>query len=109
MLGAIFVLFILIVGLAAVVTAAVFAVRPGERTLAILRPLTASTAFATVSATTAGAAMALKNGADGLLSEEASVLMVGGLAEAAVAGVLGFALLAVAWLLAALGFRKLVA
>ena len=106
MLGPVFALFILIVGLAAVVTAAGFAFRPQERTLAVLRPLSASTAFATVSAMLAGAAMALKNGADGALSGEALTLLVAGLAESAVAGVLGFALLAVAWLLAAVGFRR---
>jgi hypothetical protein len=105
-LGAVFVLFVLIVGLAAVVTAAGFAVQPRERTLAILRPLTASTAFATVSAMMAGAATALKNGADGGLSGDASTMLVAGLAESAVPGVLGFALLAVAWLLAGVGFRK---
>jgi hypothetical protein len=90
MLGAFFVLFILVVGVAAVAVASSFAINPRERTLAVLRPLTASTAFATVSAVLAGIAMALKNGA----------------AESAVPGVLGFALLAVAWLLAALGFRR---
>lgn len=106
MLGAVFVLFILVVGLAAVATAGGFALRPQERTLAILRPLSASTAFATVSAILAGAAMSLKRGADGGVSGEAVTLLVGGLAESAVAGVLGFALLGVAWLLAAVGFRR---
>jgi len=106
MLGAFFVLFILVVGVAAVAVASSFAINPRERTLAVLRPLTASTAFATVSAVLAGIAMALKNGADGMLSADALVLLVAGLAESAVPGVLGFALLAVAWLLAALGFRR---
>ena len=106
MLGFVFVLFIVVVGLGAVVTAAGFARRPQERTLAILRPLSASTAFATVSAVLAGAAMALKHGADGALSGDALTVLVAGLAESAVAGVLGFALLAVAWLLAAVGFRR---
>jgi len=32
--------------------------------------------------------------------------LAGGLAEAAAAGVIGFALLAVAWLLVAVGFRR---
>jgi hypothetical protein len=105
-LGPVSVLFIVIVGIATVVTAASFAVNPRERTLAILRPLTASTAFATVSATMAGVAMALKNGAAGALSRDALQLLVAGLAESAVPGVLGFALLAVAWLLAAVGFRR---
>jgi hypothetical protein len=105
-LGAVFVLFILVVGLATVVVAGAFARRPQERTLAVLRPLSASTAFATVSAMLAGTAMALKNGADGTLSGDALTLLVAGLAEATVAGELGFALLAVAWLLAAVGFRR---
>jgi hypothetical protein len=105
-LGFVFVLFIVVVGVATVVAAAGFALRPQERTLAILRPLSASTAFAASSALLAGAAMALKNGADGALSAEALTTLVAGLAEACVAGVLGFALLGVAWLLAAVGFRR---
>jgi pimeloyl-ACP methyl ester carboxylesterase len=105
-LGFVFVLFIVVVGVATVVAAAGFALRPQERTLAILRPLSASTAFAASSALLAGAAMALKNGADGALSAEALRTLVAGLAEACVAGVLGFALLGVAWLLVAVGFRR---
>jgi hypothetical protein len=105
-LGFVFVLFIVVVGVATVVAAAGFALRPQERTLAILRPLSASTAFVASSALLAGAAMALKNGADGALSAEALRTLVAGLAEACVAGVLGFALLGVAWLLVAVGFRR---
>jgi hypothetical protein len=105
-LGFVFVLFIVVVGLATVFTAAGFALRPRERTLSILRPLAASTAFATVSAMLAGAAMALKQGADGALSGEALTTLVAGLAEAAVPGMLGFAFLGIAWLLAAIGFRR---
>ena len=102
MLGAVFVLFILVAGGGAVVTAVAFALGPRERTLAILRPLSASTAFATVSAVLAGSATAFKNFAEGAGTE----MMVAGLAEAVVAGAGGFALLAVAWLLAAVGFRR---
>ena len=106
MLGFVFALFILVVGLATVATAAGFALRPQERTLSVLRPLSASTAFATASAMAAGGALSLKRAADGALSGDAMTLLVGGLAEAAVPGVFGFALLAVAWLLAAVGFRR---
>jgi hypothetical protein len=105
-LGFVFVLFVVIVGLATVAAAVGFAVRPQERTLAILRPLSVSTAFATVSGMLAGAAMSLKHGADGALSVEALTMFVAGLAESAVLGALGFALLGVAWLLAAVGFRR---
>ena len=106
MLGPVFALFILIVGVAAVATAARFAIQPRERTLAILRPLTASTAFATVSAMMGGIALSLKNAADGALSADALQLLVAGFAESAVPGVIGFAFLAVAWLLTAVGFRR---
>jgi hypothetical protein len=41
-----------------------------------------------------------------VLSGDALTMLVAGLAESAVAGVLGFALLGVAWLLAAVGFRR---
>jgi hypothetical protein len=101
-LGAVFVLFVLVAGGGAVVTAGAFALAPRERTLAILRPLSASTAFASVSGTLAGTATALKNFAEGA----EAVRMAAGLAEASVAGAAGFALLAVTWLLAAVGFRR---
>lgn len=102
MLGFVFGLYGLVVGLATVFTAASFARRPQERTLAILRPLSASTAFTAVSAMLAGSATALKYAAEGAPATQ----LMAGLAEAAVAGVLGFAFLAVAWLLAAVGFRR---
>ena len=58
--------------------------------------------WAPVSAMLAGSATALKYAAEGAPATQ----MMAGLAEAAVAGVLGFAFLAVAWLLAAVGFRR---
>lgn len=54
----------------------------------------------------AAVAMALKRHADGVLSPQGSPPLAAGLAESAVPTVLGFALLSVAWLLAAVGFRR---
>ena len=104
MLGFVFVAFIVIVGLAAVIVAASLALAPSERKLAVLRPLAASTAFASASAVLAGIGVSLKNAADA--PADPTRMLHGGLAEAAVPGMLGFALLAVCWLLAAIGLRR---
>ena len=104
MLGFVFGAFIVITGLAALVTASILAARPSERTLAILRPLSAAVVFSSVSAVFAGAAVALKHAADSSVLDVP--MLFGGLAEAAVPGVFGFGFLAVAWLLAAIGLRR---
>jgi hypothetical protein len=107
--GFAFVGFTLVVGLASLGLALSLALRPGERQLAVLRPLSVSTVFASVAALCAGVGVCLKNVADGLQQAAApatTVLLVAGLAEAVAPAMLGFSLLAVAWLLAAVGLRK---
>lgn len=106
MLAVILVGFIVIVGLACVATALRLAVRPSEQGLAVLRPLSASTAFASLTATFAGLGMTLKNVADMGPGLDSETMLVAGLAEASVPAALGFSLLAVAWLLAAVGLRR---
>jgi len=111
--GIFIVLFVAIVGLAALWTAIRFALRPTERGLAVLRPLSAATTFATLAASLHGIATALVNvvqkleeATDAAATAKAWQLFVAGLAEATVPLILAFALLAVAWLLAAVGLRK---
>jgi uncharacterized membrane protein YhaH (DUF805 family) len=111
--GIFIVLFVVIVGLAALWTAIRIALRPTEHGLAVLRPLSAATTFATLGAFLHGVATALVNVIQGLESAadpaataKAWQHFLAGLAEATVPLILAFALLAVAWLLAAVGLRR---
>jgi hypothetical protein len=111
--GIFVVLFVAIVGLAALWTAIRFALRPTEHGLAVLRPLSAATTFATLGACFHGVVTALlnvvqglENAADPAATARAWQLFLAGLAEATVPLILAFALLAVAWLLVAVGLRR---
>lgn len=100
--------FFALVALATLATASYFAFRPGERTLGILRPLCAATTFSALAAFFAG----VTNGLAGLshaLSRGASpgaAAIIGGFAESPIPLVAGFAVVAVAWLLVAVGLRR---
>jgi hypothetical protein len=112
-LGIIITLFTAVAGLAALWTAFRFAVRPTEQGLAVLRPLSAATTFAALCAGLLGVAAALVNvvgkleeAGDPAATAAAWRLFLAGLAEAAAPAGVAFALLAVAWLLAAVGLRR---
>lgn len=98
--------FMLLVGLATLGTAIAFAARPAEHTLGLIRPLTRSTVFAILGGLSGGIAMAFKNAADGTGFAEPARMLLAGIAEAAVVPVLGCSVLAVAWLVTALGLRR---
>jgi hypothetical protein len=111
--GVIIVAFVAIVGLAALVTAIRFVLGPTEHGLAVVRPLSAATTFATLGAFLHGVVTALINVVQGLeqaqdaaATSKAWTLFLAGLAEATVPLILAFALLAVAWLLVAVGLRR---
>ena len=105
--------FAAIVGIAALATAVYFALRPAERTLAILRPLCAATAFSSLAAFLlglanglAGLSRLLEQAADAAATARAWRVFVSGLAESPASLILGFALLSVVWLLVAVGLRR---
>lgn len=111
--GIIITLFVAIVGLAALATAIRFAIRPTERGLAIVRPLSATTTFAALTAFLLGITNALvgvirtlEEAADPAATARAWRTSLAGLAEGTVPLILGFALLAVTWLLVAVGLRR---
>jgi len=111
--GIVITLFVVIVGLGALAQAIGFALRPSEHGLAVLRPLSASTTFAALTAFLLGLTTALvrvierlEQATDAAATAAAWRMFLAGLAEAAVPLILAFALLAVAWLLAAVGLRK---
>jgi hypothetical protein len=111
--GIVIVLFVALVGLGALATAIRFAIRPTEQGLAVLRPLSAATTFGALCACLLGVATALVNviekleaAADPAATAAAWRHFLAGLAEGVAPIGVAFALLAVAWLLAAVGLRK---
>lgn len=105
--------FVVIVGLATLAMAIKFALRPAERSLAILRPLCAATAFSSLAAFLMGLAnglvflsRSLERASDGAASARVWPVFIAGLAESPAALVLGFAVLSVVWLLVAVGMRR---
>lgn len=108
--GFIITLFVAIAGLLALGTAIRFAIRPSEQGLAVLRPLSAATTFAALAAFLLGIANALVvlvrrlEGAGD--PAEAWQVFLAGLAEGLVPLILACSLLAVCWLLAAVGLRR---
>jgi hypothetical protein len=108
-----FFFFVVIVGLATLATAIQFAFRPSEKTLSVLRPLCAATAFSSLAAFFLGVAnvlvvlnRTLERGTDAAASAQAWRTLMGGLAESPAALILAFALLSVSWLLVAVGLRR---
>ncbi len=108
--GVIITLFVAAAGLLALATAIRFALRPSEQGLAVLRPLSATTTYAALAAFLLG----ITNALVGLVRRleaagDAAVAwrtFLAGLAEGTVPLILACALLAVAWLLAAVGLRR---
>lgn len=97
---------ILVSGVCGLGTAIAYAIRPTERRLMLMRPLSLAGVFAAVCSSSVGVATALKGAADGGVSTESLRVMVAGLAEAAIPLFVAFAFLAVAWLAVALGLRR---
>jgi hypothetical protein len=108
-LGISFMLFLLAVGLVTLGMAISIAIRPDERKILAFRPMPACTVSAIAAAMAAGLATALTNAAEhpgGLEGHEATTRLLAGLAESIVPPLVGFALLAVSWLLVAIGVRR---
>ena len=81
-----------------------FAVRPSERVLSYMRPLSLAAIFAALCSISLG----ITNGAIAL-SRQARVdlnMLLGGISEVFAAGAVSFAFLAVAWVCVAIGMRR---
>jgi len=83
-----------------------YAIRPSERKLALMRPLSLASIFAAICSSSVGFATALKGGADSGLTLDGVRIMVAGLSESFIPPFVAFAFLAVAWLLVAAGLRR---
>jgi len=105
-------LFILVTGLIGVGTAFYFALRARRATLGFIKSLAMATLFATLAASCADVGATL-NAASRVLEKDphdlgtATHYIVEGFAESTSPGILGFAFLALTWMLVAVGRRRL--
>jgi len=97
---------ILVSGVGVLGTAISYAVRPTERKLELMRPLSLAAIFAAICSTSVGAATALKFASDSAALPPVHNLLLAGLSEACVPLFVAFAFLAVSWLLVALGLHR---
>jgi hypothetical protein len=99
--------FVLLLGLGSLAAAIWFLVRRQLGTLALVRALTLATLFAIASGLCANVAAVMTYASRNELAGPHLVYAVtAGLAEAAAPGILGFAMLAISWLLVAVGTRR---
>ncbi len=97
---------ILVAGAGGLGMAIAYALRPNERKLSLIRPLSLAGILAALCSFAVGIATALKGPADAGINPESMRVMLAGLSEAFIPPFVAFAFLAVAWLLVALGLRR---
>jgi hypothetical protein len=97
---------ILVAGVGVLGTAIVYAVRPTEARLALLRPLSLAAIFGAICSMSVGAASALSSAAANATSPKWPEILLQGLSEACIPPFVAFGLLAVAWLLVTAGMRR---
>jgi hypothetical protein len=103
---------VLIFGLGTLVVAGLFIWRPEPRRLAMLRGLTVATCFAVLSglASCLAAVMTkVPNNPEWAKSPDLHLIVMTGIGESLTTAILGFTILSLAWLMGALGQRRLVA
>ena len=101
---------VLLFGLIALVAAGLFAFRPDERKIAFIRAMSAATTFAVLSgvASDIGAVMhKVPQHPEWSKSPELHLIVMMGIGESMAPAILGFTLLALVWMVAAVGVRRL--
>lgn len=101
--------FILVLGGVTLGVSIWFAIRPGERKLAFLRPMSVATVFSVLSGVFSdlGAVMhTVTNRPEFAQSPDLHLIVMTGIGESMAPAILGFSILSVAWLLAAVGLRR---
>jgi hypothetical protein len=103
--------FVVLLGLVCLVTAALFAWRPDEGRLAVLRALSLATAGSMFTGFVAGVAKSLDGCArlPPAMHDRWPMFAIKGISESSALLVLGFALLTLTWLIVAVGLRRLAA
>jgi hypothetical protein len=104
--ASLFALLTLVLGAVPLAMAIVYASRPTERNLALMRPLSLAGLFAAIAGTLLGFINVLKVFWTRELTAETYRVMAIGAAESLVPVLLGFACLTVAWLVVAIGMGR---
>jgi hypothetical protein len=97
----------LLITAAPMVLGLAFAARPKEHWLALMRPLTLASLFATIANVFLGVTNSFVWAARNAVATPTDVRLLHGLAEVAVVGFLSFAFLTIGWLAVAAGMRRL--
>ena len=104
--ASLFALLTLVLGFVPLIMAAVYMIRPTERHLALMRPLSLAGLFAAITGGVLGFINVLHLSWTNELSAETYRVMAVGAAESLVPMFVGFACLTVAWLLVAVGMGR---
>lgn len=104
--ASLFALLTLVLGIVPLVMAAVYVIRPTERHLALMRPLSLAGLFAALAGGVLGFINVLSFAWTRELTTETYRVMAVGAAESLVSMFVGFASLTVAWLLVAVGMSR---
>lgn len=104
--ASLFALLTLAVGFVPLVMAVVYAIRPTERNLALMRPLSLAGLFAAIAGSVLGFINVLRVVWTRGLNSHSYEIMAVGAAESLVPVFVGFACLTVAWLLVAVGMGR---
>lgn len=104
--ASLFALLTLMLGIVPLVMAAVYAIRPTERNLALMRPLSLAGLFAAIAGMLLGFVNVLKFYWTHDPTTETYRVMAIGAAESLVPALVGFACLTVAWLVVAIGMGR---
>lgn len=101
---------VLLLGSATLVTGVLFARRPDERRMAVIRALTVATVFSTFTALASNVATVMytvPQHPEWSKSADLHLIVMTGLGESLTPVILGTALLTLTWLVAAVGMRRL--
>jgi len=102
---------VLLFGMITLVLAGLFVWRPSHRRVAVLRGLTVATCFAVLSGLSANVAAVMfkvPSRPEWAHSPDIHLIVMTGIGESLTVAILGFTILALAWLMTAVGQRRLV-
>lgn len=108
-LGIIVTFIILVLGLFTAGVSFSFMFKPTEAKLGFIRPLSIATTYASIVGVVSGLALSLARISlelEGGKGAGSTAVFLGGISEALVPSIVGFSLLAVAWLAVSLGMRR---
>ncbi len=101
---------VLLFGLISLVAAALFAYRPDERKIGFIRAMSASTLFSILSGVSADLAAVMSKvpaHPEWSKSPDLHLIIMTGIGESLAPAVLGFTMLSLVWMIAAVGVRRL--